>query len=54
MVLHQVPVVNVVLAPVIGRSTVCPVTVEVGDLVYNPTTHAVAFTVKVRVLQTAR
>ena len=49
VVLYQVPVVNVVLAPVIGRSTVVPVTVEVGDLVYNDddTRNPVAFTVKV-------
>ena len=35
MVLYQVPVVNVVLAPIIGRSTVTTVTVPVGTLVTN-------------------
>ncbi len=48
VVLYQVPVVNVVLAPLIGQSKVETVTVEVGDLVYDGTTrHPVAFTVKV-------
>jgi ABC-2 type transport system ATP-binding protein len=48
VVLHQVPVVNVVLAPLIGHSTVVPVTVEVGDLVYDGATRKpVAFTAMV-------
>jgi len=49
VILHQVPIVNVVLAPLIGQSAVVPVTVEVGELVYDGTTTAkpVAFTVMV-------
>jgi len=45
VVLHQVPIVNVVLAPLIGQSTVVPVSVDVGDLA--PAGTPVAFTVKV-------
>jgi ABC-2 type transport system ATP-binding protein len=45
VVLHQIPIVNVVLAPLIGRSAVVPVTVVVGTLA--PSGTPVAFTVKV-------
>jgi ABC-2 type transport system ATP-binding protein len=44
-VLHQVPIVNVVLAPLIGQSMVVPITVGVGTLA--PAGRPVAFTVKV-------
>ena len=50
VVLHQIPVVNVVLAPLIGRSSVTTVTVPVGTLVYAPdgvTRKPVAFTTMV-------
>jgi ABC-2 type transport system ATP-binding protein len=49
VVLYQIPVVNVVLSPIIGRSKVETVTVEVGELVYNGATtpYPVAFTVMV-------
>ncbi len=49
VVLYQIPVVNVVLSPIIGRSTVETVTVEVGELVFNgaSTPYPVAFTVMV-------
>jgi ABC-2 type transport system ATP-binding protein len=47
--LHQVPVVNVVLAPLIGRSTVVDLSVDVECLAYNPdgTRKPIAFTAKV-------
>ena len=47
--LHQVPVVNVVLAPLIGRSTVVDLSVNVERLAYNAdgTRKPIAFTVKV-------
>jgi ABC-2 type transport system ATP-binding protein len=44
-VLHQVPIVNVVLASLIGQSMVVPITVRVGTLA--PAGTPVAFTVKV-------
>jgi ABC-2 type transport system ATP-binding protein len=48
VVLYQVPIVNVVLAPLIGQSAVVPVTVDVAGLVYvGATRKPVAFTVKV-------
>ena len=49
VVLYQIPVVNVVLSPIIGRSKVETVIVEVGELVYDGATtpKPVAFTVKV-------
>jgi ABC-2 type transport system ATP-binding protein len=48
VVLYQVPIVNVVLAPLIGQSAVVPVTVDVSGLVYvDATRKPVAFTVKV-------
>ena len=49
VVLYQTPVVNVVLSPIIGRSKVETVIVEVGELVYDGATtpKPVAFTVKV-------
>ena len=50
VVLHQIPVVNVVLAPLIGRSSVSTVIVPVGTLVYAPdgvTRKPVAFTTMV-------
>ena len=48
VVLQQIPVVNVVLSPLIGRSTVKTVIVPVGSLVYTGTTRSpVAFTVMV-------
>ena len=48
VVLYQIPVVNVVLAPIIGRSTIETVIVPVGTLVGTGTTRKpVAFTVMV-------
>src|SRR5262249_29593712 len=45
VVLHQVPIVSVVLAPLIGQSAVAPIVVNVGTLA--PAGTPVAFTVKI-------
>ena len=45
--LHQIPVVNILLRPIIGTSQTVTVSVDNGQLVPEPFTTPVAYTVKV-------